>query len=269
MAPHDASRQDAPWLDLQAIEAWAGDQRVVENLSLRLWIGESTAILGPNGAGKSTLVKLMSRCLHPVVQPQSHLQLFGEERINLWSLRERLGVVDTELQQRIPDAMPCRELLLSACFGAIGLRRGLDPSAQQLQQSAEVLEQFNLSDLATCRFGHLSDGQKRRVLIARAMVHRPQVLVLDEPTNALDLRAKHALLAQLRQLCCAGTTVILITHQIDTIFPEITRVVGMRQGGVVVDGAPAEVLNGSVLSELFQTPLQVLEAGGYRQVLPA
>ncbi len=269
MALQHASRHDPPWLDLQAIEAWAGGQRIVEDLSLRLWVGESTAILGPNGAGKSTLVKLISRCLHPVVQPQSHLRLFGEERINLWSLRERLGVVDTELQQRIPDAIPCRELLLSAFFGAIGLRRGLDPSAEHIQQSADALEQFNLSDLATCRFGRLSDGQKRSVLIARAMVHQPQVLVLDEPTNALDLRAKHGLLAQLRQLCRAGTTVILITHQIDAIIPEISRVVGMRQGGVVVDGAPTEVLNDRVLSELFQTPLRVLESGGYRQVLPA
>ena len=100
-------------------------------------------------------------------------------------------------------------------------------------------------------------------------MHQPQVLVLDEPTNALDLRAKHGLLAQLRQPCRAGTTVILITHQIDAIIPEISRVVGMRQGGVVVDGAPAEVLNDRVLSELFQTPLRVLESGGYRQVLPA
>ena len=266
--PH-ASRQDPPWLELQAIEAWAGGQRIVEDLSLRLWIGESTAILGPNGAGKSTLVKLISRSLHPVVQPQSHLRLFGEERINLWSLRERLGVLDTELQQRIPNAMPCHELMLSAFFGAIGLRRGLHPTPQQIQQSAEVLEQFNLSDLGTCRFGSLSDGQKRRMLIARAMVHRPQVLVLDEPTNALDLRARHGLLAQLRQLCRMGTTVIVITHQIDSIIPEITRVVGMRQGGVVVDGAPVEVLNDRVLSDLFQTPLKVLEAGGYRQVLPA
>ena len=266
--PH-ASRQDPPWLELQAIEAWAGGQRIVEGLSLRLWIGESTAILGPNGAGKSTLVKLISRCLHPVVQPQSHMRLFGEERINLWRLRERLAVVDTELQQRIPDAMTCRELMLSAFFGAIGLRRGLHPTPQQFQQSAEALEQLNLSELETRRFGSLSDGQKRRVLIARAMVHQPQVLVLDEPTNALDLKARYGLLTQLRQLCCSGTTVIVVTHQIDTIIPEITRVVGMREGGVVVDGAPAEVLNNRVLSELFQTPLRVLEAGGYRQVLPA
>lgn len=264
-----ASHQNAPWLDLQGIEAWAGGQRIVEDLSLRLWIGESTAILGPNGAGKSTLVKLISRCLHPVVQPQSYLRLFGEERVNLWALRKRLGVVDSELQQRIPDAMTCRELMHSAFFGAIGLGRGHHCTQQQIERSADVLEQFSLSELAASRFGSLSEGQKRRVLIARAMVHQPQVLVLDEPTNALDLRARHGLLAQLRLLCRSGTTLILITHQIDTIIPEINRVVGMRKGGVVVDGSPAEVLNDGVLSDLFETPLKVLESAGYRQVVPA
>ena len=264
-----ASHRNAPWLDLQGIEAWAGGHRIVQDLSLRLWLGESTAILGPNGAGKSTLVKLISRCLHPVVQPQSHLRLFGEERINLWSLREHLGVVDSELQQRIPDAMTCRELMHSAFFGAIGLGHGHHPTPQQVQRSADVLKQFSLSDLAAKRFGSLSDGQKRRVLIARAMVHQPQVLVLDEPTNALDLQARHRLLDQLRELCRMGTTLILITHQIDAIIPEITRVVGMRRGNIVVDGASAEVLSDEVLSDLYDTPLKVVEGGGYRQVLPA
>ena len=264
-----ASHRNAPWLDLQGIEAWAGGHRIVQDLSLRLWLGESTAILGPNGAGKSTLVKLISRCLHPVVQPQSHLRLFGEERINLWSLREHLGVVDSELQQRIPNAMTCHELMHSAFFGAIGLGRGRHCTTQQIERSADVLEQFNLSELAASRYGSLSDGQKRRMLIARAMVHQPQVLVLDEPTNALDLRARHRLLNQLRELCRMGTTLILITHQIDAIIPEITRVVGMRRGNVVVDGASAEVLTDEVLSDLYDTPLRVVEGGGYRQVLPA
>ena len=154
-----ASHQNAPWLDLQGIEAWAGGQRIVEDLSLRLWIGESTAILGPNGAGKSTLVKLISRCLHPVVQPQSYLRMFGEERINLWALRERLGVVDSELQQRIPDAMTCSELMHSAFFGAIGLRRGLDPNPEQVQRSLALLNQFNLKELESSSFGSLSEGQ--------------------------------------------------------------------------------------------------------------
>lgn len=269
MAPQHASRQTPPWLDCQAVDAWAGGQCIVEGLSLRLWVGESTAILGPNGAGKSTLVKLISRSLHPVVQPQSHLRLFGEEHINLWSLRGRLGVVDTELQERVPDTIACGELMHSAFFGAIGLGRGHHPTLQQTQRSAELLARFNLSELENQRFGALSDGQKRSVLIARAMVHQPKVLVLDEPTNALDLRARHTLLAQLRALCRGGTTVIVITHQIDAIIPEITRVVGMRQGGVVVDGSPTEVLSDAVLSNLFQTPLKVVEAGGYRQVLPA
>ena len=116
MNPDDASNRSSPWLDLQSVEAWMDGHRVVHNLSLRLWLGESTAILGRNGAGKSSLVKLINRSLYPVVQPGSHLRLFGSETVNLWHLRQRLGVVNTELEHRIPAAMTGRELLQSAFF---------------------------------------------------------------------------------------------------------------------------------------------------------
>ena len=236
MALQHASRHDPPWLDLQAIEAWAGGQRIVEDLSLRLWVGESTAILGPNGSGKSTLVKLISRCLHPVVQPHSYLRLFGEERINLWSLREHLGVVDSELQQRIPDAMTCRELMHSAFFGAIGLGRGHHCTQQQVERSADVLEQFSLSELASSQFGSLSDGQKRRMLIARAMVHQPQVLVLDEPFDGLESSIRDALERQLERIGDMDTSLIMVTHHPEDLPKCMTHALVIDDGKIVRQG---------------------------------
>ena len=115
----------------------------------------------------------------------------------------------------------------------------------------------------------LSDGQKRRLLIARALVHEPEVLVLDEPSRALDLKACHQLLSTLRQLCRQGTTVVQVTHRIDTIVPEMQRVLFLSGGQIVGDGAPDEMLQETPLSTLFDTPLQVVHAGGFRQVLPA
>ena len=269
MNPDDASNRSSPWLDLQSVEAWMDGHRVVHNLSLRLWLGESTAILGRNGAGKSSLVKLINRSLYPVVQPGSHLRLFGSETVNLWHLRQRLGVVNTELEHRIPAAMTGRELLQSAFFGAIGLGRDRHPSDQQCQRTNSLLERLDLQTLSDIGFGQLSDGQKRRLLIARSLVHDPDVLVLDEPINGLDLRARHKLLALLRDLCRNGTTLVLVTHQVDAVIPEIQRVVGLTEGEVSLDGPPRDTLTADHLSRLFDTPLTVVESHGYRQVLPA
>lgn len=256
------------WLDCQAIEAWIDGHRVVKDLSLRLLKGESTAVLGPNGAGKTTLVKLISRTLYPVVKPGSYWRLFGSETVNLWALRQRLGIVSTELEQRIPASLTGRELLLAAFFGAIRLGRDRTPSEQQRSRSEDVLRSMDLDGLADEKYGQLSEGQRRRLLIARALVHAPEVLVLDEPTNALDLRARHTLLRTLRNLCRQGTTLVLVTHQVDVIIPEIKRVVGLQNCLISLDGSAESTLTGPKLSELFDTPLTVLQSGGFRQVLP-
>lgn len=269
MNPDDASHAHSPWLDIQSVEAWIDGHRIVQKLSLKLWTGQSTAILGRNGAGKSTLVKLISRSLYPVVQPGSHLRLFGSETVNLWQLRRRLGIVNTELERRIPAAMTGRELLQSAFFGAIGLGRDRHPDDPQCQRVNSLLQSLDLQKLADVGFGQLSDGQKRRLLIARSLVHEPDVLVLDEPINGLDLRARHKLLALLRDLCRKGTTLVLVTHQVDAVIPEIQRVVGLTDGKVSMDGPPEDTLTADRLSDLFDTPLTVVESHGYRQVLPA
>ena len=265
----DQARDTGPaWLDCQAVEAWINGHQVVKDLTLRLMRGESTAVLGPNGAGKTTLVKLISRSLYPVVKPGSHLRLFGSETVNLWALRQRLGIVSSEVEQRIPASLTGRELLLAAFFGAIGLGRDRTPTADQWSRTEALLQRMDLDGLADENYGQLSEGQRRRLLIARALVHAPEVLVLDEPTNALDLRARHTLLRTLRALCQQGTTLVLVTHQVDAIIPEIQRVVGLQNGLVSLDGRTEDTLTGPRLSALFDTPLGVVQAGGYHQVLP-
>ncbi|MCP9791578.1 ABC transporter ATP-binding protein [Vulcanococcus limneticus] len=262
-----------PYLDLQAVETWLGPRRVFEDLTLQLHRGEHTVILGPNGSGKSSLIKLLSRELYPVVKPGSHLRLFGSDCVNLWQLRARIGLVSADLQATHLSGGVGRtrasDVVLSGFFGSVGLGRSQQPSAAQHARVAELLEQLGLTDLAARPYAELSDGQRRRLLLARALVHDPEVLVLDEPTNGLDLKARHQLLDQLRRLARAGTTLLLVTHQIEAIVPEIERAVLLRQGRVVGDGPTADLLQEGVLSELFDTPLRVLTSNGYRQVLPA
>jgi iron complex transport system ATP-binding protein len=131
------------------------------------------------------------------------------------------------------------------------------------------METLGLADLAERPFGRLSDGQKRRLLLARALVHRPDVLVLDEPTNGLDPAARQQLLGLLRILAAGGTTLLLVTHQIDAIIPEIDRAVLLQSGTVMADGPADDWLQSAPLSALFGTPLQLVEADGWRQLLPA
>lgn len=258
-----------PYLELQAVEAWLGPRRLFEDLSLTLLLGEHTVVLGPNGAGKSALVKLLARQLYPVVKPGSHLRIFGSETVNLWELRGRLGLVSQDLQDRYGARVAAADVVLSGFFGSVGLGRGQEPSAVQRARVAELMEPLGLAALAERPYGELSDGQRRRLLLARALVHRPRVLVLDEPTNGLDLRARHQLLAILAELADSGTTLLLVTHQIETILPAIRRCVLLREGRVVGDGSTAALLQDAPLSALFDTPLRVCESNGWRQVLPA
>ena len=259
-----------PYLDLQAVEAWRGSTAVFNGLSLQLWPSEHTVVLGPNGSGKSSLIQLISRELYPVVKPGSWLRLFGSETVNLWDLRARIGLVSQDLQSHYAGRVLARDVVLSGFFGSVGLGRHHQPSSDQDQRVAELMEQFHLSDLAERPYGQLSDGQRRRLLLARALVHGPEILVLDEPTNGLDLRAKYQLLEYWRGLAQAGTTLLLVTHQLDTILPEISRCVLLKQRQIVGDGSADDLLRDDPLSALFDTPLQVLTAAsGYRQVLPA
>jgi iron complex transport system ATP-binding protein len=259
----------SPYLDLQSIEAYLGPRPVFTNLSLQLHLGEHTVILGPNGSGKSSLLKLLSREIYPVVKPGSWLRLFGDERVNLWDLRARIGLVSPDLQANYGASVKACDVVLSGFFGSVGLGRSQQASERQRQLSGELLAQLGLAALADRPYGQLSDGQQRRLLLARALVHAPEVLVLDEPTNGLDLKAKHQLLEILRQLAQAGTTLLLVTHQIEAIIPEIQRCVLLRQGQIVGQGSSNDLLRDGPLSALFDTPLRVIEAQGYRQVVPA
>ena len=257
------------YLELQDVDLWLGPRLVFERLSLTLHRAEHAVILGPNGAGKSALIKLLSRELYPVVRAGSFLKIFGSTTVNLWELRRRIGLVSSDLQQLYRPAVPAADVVLSGFFGSVGIGRSQQATAAQRRRVGELMEQLQLGGLAERPFGQLSEGQRRRLLLARALVHGPEVLVLDEPTNGLDLKAKHQLLAILRELARAGTTLLLVTHQIEAILPEISRCVLLCEGKVVGDGPSEALLQDGPLSALFATPLRVCEANGYRQVLPA
>ena len=258
-----------PYLELESAQVWLGPRRVFERLSLTLTLGEHTVLLGPNGSGKSSLVKLLTRELYPVVQPGSALRIFGSSTVNLWDLRQRIGLVSSDLQAQYLPGVSAADVVLSGLFGSVGIGRSQQPNQNQRAKAMAMLEQFGLLSLADRPFRELSDGQRRRLLLARALVHHPEVLVLDEPTNGLDLQARQQLLSMLRRLSSSGTTLLLVTHQLEAIIPEISRAVLLTEGPIVADGAAEHHLQSAPLSALFETHLQVVQQGGWRQVLPA
>ena len=185
------------WSDTNYLETWLGGQTVIHDLFLKLKIEDSTAILGPNKAGKCTI---LNRSLYPIVKPDSHLAIFGTSIINIWELRSSIGIVNSDLETRFRPSILARELIQSAFFGSTRLGRDQNPSLDQIAKSDMLLKQLNLEAFAEKPYGQLSDGQRRRLMIARALVRNPKVLVLDEPCMAFDLKACHQLLDTMREL---------------------------------------------------------------------
>ena len=256
------------WLEIKEVEAWLGPTQVFRKLSLTLKQGENTAILGPNGSGKTALVKLITRNIYPIVKRGSTLKIFGNQTIKLNQLRSRIGVVSTDLEARTPDYISAKDVVLSGLYGSIGINRNRSPNEKEIKKVQNLISELGLGDIDARSFGQLSDGERRRLLIARAMINEPEVLILDEPTNGLDLKARHQLLKCIRSLCKGKTTIILITHRVEDIVKEIERIIFLKKGEIILDGATNDLLQSEPLGKLYETPLEIVFANGYYQVIP-
>ena len=255
-------------VEIENVTAWRGRTRVFHGLDLTLERGTSTAVLGPNGAGKSTLLKLLSREIYPEHTGDSAVRLFGRERWNVWKLRERLGMVSHDLHTDYRGSVTGRDVVLSGFHASQGVPAHHDVTDAQRAAAEAVIERLNLAALSGRAYASMSTGEQRRFLLGRALVHDPEVLVLDEPTSGIDLRACFEYLALVRELIRDGKTVVLATHHIHEIPPEVERVVLLRDGEVVADGPREEVLTDELLSRTFDTPVEVVRARGYYRAVP-
>jgi iron complex transport system ATP-binding protein len=241
-----------------------GHTQVLHALNFSIASGEHVAILGPNGSGKSTLIKAITRELYPIqTNGAACVRILGREAWNIFELRPHLGIVTNDLMQLCTRNYGVRETVLSGFFSSVGIWPNHVITPEMNARADEVIELLELHKLEDRNVDELSSGEARRVLIGRALVHGPEALVLDEPTSSLDFRAVRELREILRKIAAAGTSIILVTHRLEDIIPEISRVVILKNGRVVRDGAKAEVLTSRELSKLFEMPAEVLERGGY------
>ncbi|HYF00251.1 MAG TPA: ATP-binding cassette domain-containing protein [Planctomycetota bacterium] len=255
-----------PLLDLQDVTALRAGRRALDRVSLRIRAGENVAVIGPNGSGKSTLVKLLTRELYPVaLEGPFTLRLLGRDRWELLDLRRHLGIVSPDLQTDFAREITGLDAVVSGFFGSVGTWLNTRPTADHLRDAVRALERLGAGHLAGRPMTEMSSGEARRVLIARALVHHPDALLLDEPMNSLDLRAHREVRDALRRLARGGTSLLLVTHALEDVIPEITRAVLLKEGRVFRDGPPAEVLTDEALSALFGLKVRVEhEDGLYR-----
>lgn len=250
-------------LEMRRVSVMRGANIVLHEMDLRIGVGEHIAILGPNGCGKSTLIKTITRELYPLARPGSSLTLLGQDRWNIFELRSALGIVSNDLMAECAREITGREVVLSGFFSSIGVWPHQHVTAEMIKSADRALARLEAEHLAERLVTEMSSGEARRVLIARALVHNPKALLLDEPTTSLDLFAQHELREILRQLAASGIGMILVTHHLSDIIPEIERVVLLREGRVIADGPKQELLTEETLSGLFGIPVSLARRNGY------
>jgi iron complex transport system ATP-binding protein len=257
-----------PLIDFRNVTVQRDAEVVLDGVTLSIPQGQHLAILGPNGSGKSTFIKLISRELYPRLKSEPWwLRIMGRDRWNLFDLRNHLGIVSNDWVEMCTRDYSGFEIVLSGFFGSVGIWPNHQVTPQMEAETREVMGLLEIAHLAQRNTNAMSSGEARRILIARALVHHPQALVLDEPTTSLDLRATRELREVLRKLASAAISLIMVTHHLPDIIPEIDRVVLIRQGRVYRDGPKREILEAGVLSALFGMPVELLERDGYYHVI--
>ena len=263
-----SSTNQPPLISLERVTVVrdADDPRpALDDVTLSIGVGEHVCILGPNGCGKSTLIKTITRECYPLARPETSVRILGRDRWNVVELRSHLGIVSPDLLAACSTEATGRDVVLSGYFSSTRIFPNHSPDPAQAAHAAELLARFGIEHLADRPVARMSSGEAKRVLIARALVHSPRSLLFDEPGNALDIGAQVRLREAMSELARSGVGVVLVTHHVDEIIPEIDRVVMLREGRIVADGTKSALLTSGRLSALFGTSVDVeSREGTYR-----
>jgi len=240
-----------------------GDNLALDGLSLRIAVGEHVCILGPNGCGKSTLIRTITRENYPLAREGSSVEILGQSLWNVSELRNLLGIVSPDLLTACTSDATGMDVVLSGFFSSTRVFPHHAPREEQLLRAHGALERLGISHLAKRAVAEMSSGEAKRTLIARALVHDPRTLLFDEPSNALDITGQVGLRDTMRELAKSGLGILLVTHHVSEIIPEIERVVLLRKGKILADGPKGEILTSERLRALFGVPVNLFQDGGY------
>lgn len=263
MSPPRKPATGKPLIEFENVTVFRGGKKVLDSLSIQVSEGENIAILGPNGAGKSSFIRTVLRESYPAAGTGTvTFRVRGEEVWDVFDLRSTIGVVSGDLQYTFTRPVTGKEVILSGFFSSIGLfNQEVTPAMEQ--KAEEILGFLGIAHLQDRPMTAVSTGEARRLLIGRALVNDPKTLILDEPTSSLDLFALHSFRQILRKIARSGTGIILVTHNLHDIIPEISRVVLMQDGRFCGDGKKEEMLTDRRIGELFGVPVHIRREGGY------
>ena len=260
------NRSAAALIEMKNVSVIRGENLALDRLSLRIGVGEHVCILGPNGCGKSTLIRTITRENYPLVRDDASMTILGQSLWNVSELRSLLGIVSPDLLAACTTDATGLDVVLSGFFSSTRIFPNHAPASEHRLRAESALARLGVSHLANRAVAQMSSGEAKRTLIARALVHEPQTLLFDEPSNALDISGQVGLRETMRELTCSGLGILLVTHHVAEIIPEIERVVLMGRGRIVADGPKGEVLTGDRLSALFGVPVKVFRDGDYFHV---
>ena len=250
-------------LDFRNVSVMRDAHVALRGISLRIQPGEHAAILGPNGCGKSTLIKTIARECYPLVEDGSALSILGRDRWNIFELRAMLGIVSADLTAACARDITGEEAVISGFFSSIGVWPNHEVTPEMRDRVRATLKRLAAAHLAERPMTAMSSGEARRVLIGRALAHNPPALLLDEPSTSLDVRAQRELGLLLSRLAREGVGILLVTHHLSDIIPEIERVILLRDGRVTDDGPKQQILTEAKLSDLFGMPVTLARRDGH------
>jgi len=253
-------------LEMKNVSVIRGENLALDRLSLRVGVGEHVCILGPNGCGKSTLIRTITRENYPLIREDASMAILGQSLWNVFELRSLLGIVSPDLLAACTTDATGLDVVLSGFFSSTRIFPNHSPELEHRRRAETALARLNISHLASRAVVEMSSGEAKRTLIARALVHEPQTLLFDEPSNALDISGQVGLRETMRELARSGLGILLVTHHVAEIIPEIERVVLMQRGRIVADGPKAEVLTSERLGALFGVPVKLFRDGEYFHV---
>jgi len=256
------------WLYLEKVDVYKNQTKVLDNISIELRIGENITILGPNGSGKSSFIELINRSIYPIFKKNSVLQIFKSTDINIWDLRKKVGLVNTDIQKRVSRKMLVFDIVMSGFYGSIGLHSDSKIYSKHIESVNITLNRMSLYEEKNKTYGELSDGQKRRVLIARSLINNPRILILDEPMIGLDLKSHYELIEILEKISEQGTTLLISTNKLENILTTTQKIICFKKGKIIKSGSPSEILKANLISSLFDTQVEVISANGYWRTVP-
>ncbi|MBO6975594.1 MAG: ABC transporter ATP-binding protein [Prochlorococcus marinus CUG1435] len=248
------------WFEAKNINCFKGNSKVIKDLNINLKYSENVILIGPNGSGKSSLIEVINRNIYPVITIESQLKIFDKELINLWELRKRISTVNNDIKNRINPNLKIFDLILSGLYGKYCYIT--NKSERDIYMVENIIKNMNISNLSKKNFSHLSDGEKQITLIARALIKKPDILILDEPIANLDYKSKFFVVDKINELSKLNTKILCVTHDISMITKIYDRVIMLKNGKIIADGNQNKVINSENLNNLYGIKAEVTKNNG-------